>query len=52
LHLAKLAAVDGHFHSEAQNEVKTALGLYTDDIVWDAPAHNGLNRCFSGKEGQ
>jgi ketosteroid isomerase-like protein len=45
-----LAAVEGHFHSEAQNEVETALGLYTEDIVWDAPALNGLNRCFSGKE--
>ena len=45
-----LAAVEGHFHSEAQNEVETALKLYTDDIVWDAPALNGLNRSFSGKE--
>jgi len=44
-----LAAVENHFHSEAQNEVETALELYTDDIVWDAPALNGLKRCFSGK---
>ena len=39
-----LAAVDAHFHSEAQNEVDAALRLYTDDIVWAAPALNGLNR--------
>jgi ketosteroid isomerase-like protein len=45
-----LAAVESHFHSEAQNEVETALKAYTDDIVWDAPALNGLNRCFSGKQ--
>jgi ketosteroid isomerase-like protein len=45
-----LAAVENHFHSEAQNEVDAALRLYTDDIVWDAPALNGLNRRFSGKE--
>lgn len=45
-----LAAVESHFHSEAQSEVETALGAYTEDIVWDAPALNGLNRCFSGKQ--
>jgi ketosteroid isomerase-like protein len=45
-----LAAVGAHFHSEAMNEVEAALGLYTDDIVWEAPAPNGLNRSFSGKE--
>ena len=45
-----LAAVEAHFHSEAANEVATALKLYTEDIVWEAPALNGLNRCYSGKE--
>ena len=45
-----LAAVESHFHSEAQSQVETALKAYTDDIVWDAPALNGLNRCFSGKQ--
>lgn len=44
-----LAAVESHFHSEAQNEVEAALETFTDDIVWDAPAPNGLARCFSGK---
>ena len=45
-----LAAVEAHFHSEAENEVAAALKLYTDDIVWEAPALNGLNRSYSGKE--
>jgi ketosteroid isomerase-like protein len=45
-----LACVEKHFHSEATDEVEAALHLYTDDIVWDAPALNGLNRQFSGKE--
>ena len=45
-----LACVEKHFHSEATNEVEAALELYTDDILWEAPAPNGLNRSFSGKE--
>lgn len=45
-----LACVERHFHSEAQNEVEAALELYTDDIIWEAPAPNGLNRSFTGKE--
>jgi ketosteroid isomerase-like protein len=45
-----LACVEKHFHSEAVDEVEAALDLYTDDIVWDAPALNGLDRCFSGKD--
>ncbi|MDQ3820763.1 MAG: hypothetical protein M3362_24185, partial [Acidobacteriota bacterium] len=44
-----LACVEQHFHTEAQNEIEAALELYTDDIVWVAPAPNGLNRTFSGK---
>jgi ketosteroid isomerase-like protein len=47
---ANLAAVDAHFHSEAEQEVTAALELYTDDIVWEAPALNGLDRDYSGKE--
>ena len=47
---ANLAAVENHFHSEALNEVEAALALFTDDIVWEAPAPNGLDRIFSGKE--
>ena len=45
-----LACVDGHFHSEAQNDVEAALELYTDDIIFEAGALNGLNRSFSGKQ--
>ena len=45
-----LAAVEAHFHSEAENEVAAALELYTDDIVWEAPALNGLDRSYSGRE--
>jgi ketosteroid isomerase-like protein len=45
-----LAAGEAHFHSEAENEVAAALELYTDDIVWEAPALNGLDRSYSGKE--
>jgi ketosteroid isomerase-like protein len=45
-----LAAVENHFHSEALNEVEAALETFTEDIIWEAPAPNGLNRSFSGKE--
>jgi ketosteroid isomerase-like protein len=45
-----LAAVEAHFHSEAANEVAAALELYTDDVVWEAPALNGLDRSYRGKE--
>jgi ketosteroid isomerase-like protein len=45
-----LAAVEKHFHSEGLNEVEAALETFTDDIVWEAPAPNGLNRSFSGQE--
>lgn len=33
-----LAVVDVHFHSEATDEIEKAVALYTDDIVWEAPA--------------
>jgi len=45
-----LAAVENHFHSEAVGEVEAALDTFTDDVVWEAPAPNGLNRRFAGKE--
>ena len=45
-----LAAVESHFHSEALQEVEAALETFTEDVVWEAPAPNGLNRSFSGKE--
>jgi ketosteroid isomerase-like protein len=44
---ANLATVEAHFHSEAANEVDEALKLYTDDIIWEAPARN---LTFQGKE--
>lgn len=44
-----LAAVENHFHSEARNEVEAALATFTDDVVWEAPALNGLNRRYAGK---
>jgi len=44
---ANLATVEAHFHSEATNEVDEALKLYTEDIVWEAPARNLI---FQGKE--
>jgi ketosteroid isomerase-like protein len=44
---ANLAAVEAHFHRELANEVEAALELYTDDIVWEAPAR-GL--VFRGKQ--
>lgn len=34
-------AAEAHFHNEAEHEVAAALELYTDDIVWEAPALNG-----------
>lgn len=47
---ANLAVVEAHFHSEAEQEVTAALALYTDDVVWEAPALNGLDRAYSGKD--
>ena len=45
-----LAAVENHFHSEALSDVAAALETFTHDVVWEAPAPNGLNRSFTGKE--
>lgn len=45
-----LTAVENHFHSEALSDVEAALETFTDDVVWEAPAPNGLNRSFAGKE--
>jgi ketosteroid isomerase-like protein len=44
-----LAAVENHFHGEALSDVEAALETFTDDVVWEAPAPNGLNRSFTGK---
>jgi ketosteroid isomerase-like protein len=45
-----LKAIENHFHSEALSNVEAALETFTDDVVWEAPAPNGLNRSFTGKE--
>ena len=45
-----LAAVENHFHSEALSDVAAALETFTDDVIWEAPAPNGLNRFFTGEE--
>lgn len=42
-----LAVVEAHFHSEAANEIEQALELYTDDIIWEAPARQ---LAFKGKD--
>ena len=44
---ANLAAVEAHFHTEAEQDIEAALDLYTDAVVWEAPAR-GL--VFRGKE--
>lgn len=44
---ANLAAVEAHFHSEAEGEVEQALELYTDDVVWESPARDLV---FRGKQ--
>ncbi len=33
-----LAAVDVHFHNENPDGIDLAVGVYTDDIVWEVPA--------------
>ena len=33
-----LVAVDVHFHNENPEGIDLAVGVYTDDIVWEAPA--------------
>ena len=43
-----LTCVAAHSHSEGENDVEAALELYPDDIIFEAPAPNGLT--FSGKE--
>ena len=45
-----LKAIENHFHSEALSNVVAALETFADDVVWEAPAPNGLNRSFTGKE--
>lgn len=35
-----LAVVQAHFDAEAGGSIDPALDLYTDDVVWEAPARN------------
>ena len=37
---ANLAVVEAHFHDEGANEIEKACELFTEDIVWEAPARN------------
>jgi ketosteroid isomerase-like protein len=37
-----LATVAAHFHNESANDVDKACALYTEDIVWEAPARHLL----------
>lgn len=41
---SNMDAVAAHFHNESLNEVEKACALYTDDIVWEAPARGLLFR--------
>ena len=44
---ANLAVIEAHFGSEASGRIDAAIELYTDDIVWEAPARNLV---IQGKE--
>ena len=44
---ANLAVIEAHFGSEASGRIDAAIALYTDDIVWEAPARNLV---IKGKE--
>ena len=44
---ANLAIIEAHFGSEASGRIDAAIELYTDDIVWEAPARNLM---IKGKE--
>ena len=39
-----LAAVDVHFHNENADSIDLAVGVYTDDIVWEVPARGLVHR--------
>lgn len=42
-----LAVIEAHFGSEAEGRIESAIDLYTDDVVWEAPARNLV---FKGKD--
>lgn len=39
-----IAAVDQHFHNENPEGIDLAVGVYTDDIVWEVPARGLVHR--------
>ena len=39
-----IAAVDVHFHNENADSIDLAIGVYTDDIVWEVPARGLVHR--------
>jgi hypothetical protein len=39
-----LAAVEQHFHNENPEGIDLAVGVYTDDIVWEVPARGLVHR--------
>ncbi|MGY1643239.1 nuclear transport factor 2 family protein [Geodermatophilus sp. SYSU D00703] len=39
-----MAVVDAHFHNENPQDIDTAIDLYSDSIVWEAPARGVLLR--------
>ena len=41
---SNMDAVAAHFYNESLNEVEKACALYTDDVVWEAPARGLLFR--------
>ena len=42
-----LKVVEAHFQSEADDDIQAAVDLYTEDVVWEAPARQLV---FTGKE--
>ena len=39
-----IAAVDVHFHNENAESIDLAVGIYTDDIIWEVPARGLVHR--------
>ena len=39
-----IAAVDVHFHNENVESIDLAVGIYTDDIIWEVPARGLVHR--------
>ena len=39
-----IEAVDQHFHNETPDTIDLAVGVYTDDIVWEVPARGLVHR--------